>query len=90
MTAARSSAPSSHPERPSLDPTELVDFARFLADEVRRGRYPFVEYDAAHRWHQRIYRDDRVDAWLISWLPTQGTALHDHGGSAGRVQRGVG
>jgi hypothetical protein len=83
MTAARSSAPSSHAERPSLDPTELVDFARFLADEVRCGRYPFVEYDAAHRWHQRIYRDDRVDAWLISWLPTQGTALHDHGGSAG-------
>ena len=35
------------------------------------------------RWHQRIYRDPRIDIWLISWLPTQGTQLHDHGGSSG-------
>jgi predicted metal-dependent enzyme (double-stranded beta helix superfamily) len=24
-----------------------------------------------------------MDVWLISWLPTQGTQLHDHGGSSG-------
>ena len=24
-----------------------------------------------------------MDIWLLSWLPTQGTTLHDHGGSAG-------
>jgi Cysteine dioxygenase type I len=72
-----------HRARPPLNPAELVDFTRFLSVEVRSGRYPFVEYDPDMRWHQRIYRDDRVDAWLISWLPAQGTALHDHGGSAG-------
>jgi hypothetical protein len=66
-----------------LDPVQLVEFTRFLADEVRSGRYPFVEFDARTRWHQRIYRDPRVDVWLISWLPEQGTQLHDHGGSAG-------
>lgn len=24
-----------------------------------------------------------MDVWLISWLPSQGTQLHDHGGSSG-------
>jgi predicted metal-dependent enzyme (double-stranded beta helix superfamily) len=60
-----------------------VDYTRFVADEVSAGRYPFVEYDADERWHQRLYRDQRVDLWLISWLPAQGTQLHDHGGSSG-------
>ena len=67
----------------ALNPIELVEFTRFVADEVRQGRYPYVEYNESERWHQRLYRDQRVDVWLISWLPTQGTQLHDHGGSAG-------
>ena len=67
----------------ALDPVQLIDFTRFYADEVRSGLYPFVDFDAEHRWHQRIYRDQRLDVWLISWLPSQGTQLHDHGGSSG-------
>lgn len=67
----------------TLDPVQLIDFARFYADEVRDGLYPFVDFDPDHRWHQRIYRDRRLDVWLISWLPSQGTQLHDHGGSSG-------
>jgi predicted metal-dependent enzyme (double-stranded beta helix superfamily) len=66
-----------------LNPIQLVEYTRFVAEEVRAGKYPFIEYDADARWHQRIYRDRRVDVWLISWLPSQGTQLHDHGGSAG-------
>src|SRR4051812_25596920 len=66
-----------------FDPITLVEFSRFFADEVRSGKYPFIDYDAEHRWHQRIYRDQRLDVWLISWLPSQGTQLHDHGGSSG-------
>jgi hypothetical protein len=66
-----------------LNPIQLVEFTRFLADEVNSGKYPFVQYDADARWHQRLYRDQRVDVWLISWLPAQGTQLHDHGGSSG-------
>jgi len=66
-----------------FDPISLVEFSRFFADEVRHGKYPFIDYDADHRWHQRIYRDPRMDVWLISWLPSQGTQLHDHGGSSG-------
>jgi quercetin dioxygenase-like cupin family protein len=64
-------------------PLQLIEFTRFYADEVAAGRYPFVDFDPDERWHQRIYRDGRLDVWLISWLPTQGTQLHDHGGSSG-------
>ena len=66
-----------------LNPVQLMDFTRFVAAEVAAGRYPYVQYDEAERWHQRLYRDRRVDVWLISWLPSQGTELHDHGGSSG-------
>jgi predicted metal-dependent enzyme (double-stranded beta helix superfamily) len=66
-----------------LDPVQLIDLTRFYADEVASGAYPFIDFDPDHRWHQRIYRDSRMDVWLISWLPTQGTQLHDHGGSSG-------
>jgi hypothetical protein len=64
-------------------PLQLIEFTRFYADEVANGQYPYIDYDPDQRWHQRIYRDRRVDVWLISWLPTQGTQLHDHGGSSG-------
>jgi hypothetical protein len=71
------------PRDHSLSPVELIEFTRFVADEVRSGKYPFIDFNAETRWHQRIYRDHAIDTWLISWLPTQGTQLHDHGGSAG-------
>ncbi len=69
--------------RRALTPIELIEHVRIIAADVAAGRYPFIAYDAEDRWHQRIYRDARMDVWLISWLPTQGTQLHDHGGSSG-------
>jgi hypothetical protein len=66
-----------------LNPLELIEYTRSIAHEVRSGNYPFIEFDSDARWHQRIHRDSSVDTWLISWLPTQGTQLHDHGGSGG-------
>jgi hypothetical protein len=64
-------------------PLQLIELTRFYADEVESGQYPYIDYNPDERWHQRIYRDGRMDVWLISWLPTQGTQLHDHGGSSG-------
>ena len=64
-------------------PLQLIEFTRFYADEVASGKYPYIDFDKDQRWHQRIYRDGRLDVWLISWLPAQGTQLHDHGGSSG-------
>jgi quercetin dioxygenase-like cupin family protein len=66
-----------------LSPARLMDLTRFYTDEVASGAYPFIDFDPAERWHQRIYRDRRMDVWLISWLPIQSTELHDHGSSAG-------
>lgn len=65
-----------------LNPAELVELTRFVAAEVRTGAYR-VGFELAERWHQRIYRDQRVDIWVITWLTDQGTQLHDHGGSSG-------
>ena len=56
-----------------------------------------VEYRAASRWTHLLHPDDAAAAldpslhadladaqvWLLSWLPSQGTPLHDHGASAG-------
>jgi Cysteine dioxygenase type I len=69
--------------RHGLEPARLVELTRTYAGDVAEGRYPQLRFDADQRWHERIFRDSRVDVWLISWLPTQGTELHDHGGSAG-------
>jgi hypothetical protein len=68
---------------PFLDPAQLIEFTRLYASEVAGGKYPYVRYDEDERWHQRIYRDGRLDIWLISWMSEQGTQLHDHGGSCG-------
>jgi predicted metal-dependent enzyme (double-stranded beta helix superfamily) len=46
-----------------------------------------AHYDESSRWHARLTPDmvgtDAVEVWLLSWLPGQESALHDHGGSAG-------
>jgi predicted metal-dependent enzyme (double-stranded beta helix superfamily) len=34
------------------------------------------------RWWTRLSADERVDLWLLSWLPGHRTELHDHGSSA--------
>jgi predicted metal-dependent enzyme (double-stranded beta helix superfamily) len=69
--------------RSALSAIQLIDHVRLFAAEVVAGHYPYVQFDAENRWHQRLYRDARFDIWLISWMPTQGTQLHDHGGSSG-------
>jgi predicted metal-dependent enzyme (double-stranded beta helix superfamily) len=56
---------------------------------AERDRWlPTVEFDADRRWYRRIDTDDfttghDVEAWVLSWLPGQGTGLHDHGGASG-------
>src|ERR1700759_947434 len=70
-------------QAPDFGPVALLDITRLYPADVSAGKYPCVEFDADSRWHQRIYRDPRIDVWLISWLPSQATSLHDHGGSAG-------
>jgi predicted metal-dependent enzyme (double-stranded beta helix superfamily) len=61
---------------------DLLEWTAVVADEVRDGRHD-VHADPDERWHVRLFQDDRVDVWLISWTTEQGTQMHDHGGSAG-------
>jgi predicted metal-dependent enzyme (double-stranded beta helix superfamily) len=42
-----------------------------------------VRFDAGRRWYQRLELADDHEVWLLSWLPGQGTSLHDHGDAAG-------
>jgi predicted metal-dependent enzyme (double-stranded beta helix superfamily) len=42
-----------------------------------------VQYDADARYYTRLAAEPGYEAWLLSWLPGQGTEWHDHGGSAG-------
>lgn len=46
------SAASSRPNSALyLNPVQLMDFTRFVAVEVAAGRYPYVQYAEAERWH---------------------------------------
>jgi Cysteine dioxygenase type I len=47
-------------------------------------RWPVApRFNPAERWYHRLAVQDRYEVWLLTWLPGQGTDLHDHGGSAG-------
>jgi mannose-6-phosphate isomerase-like protein (cupin superfamily) len=40
-------------------------------------------FDPTGRWYHRLAEGDGFEVWLLTWLPGQGTDLHDHGGSSG-------
>ena len=49
----------------------------------RPGRISFATADRDERWFERLDVDSAYEVWLISWLPGQGTGLHDHGEALG-------
>ena len=76
-------SPLAPPRAGSHSPSTVLD--RLLAHRVELLER--VRYDEQQRWHLRLRPDevgtDAVEVWLLSWLPGQISALHDHGGSAG-------
>lgn len=57
-----------------------------LATELagRRDLWPAeLRFDPDRRWYARLPTDAGTEAWLLTWLPGQGTGLHDHGDAAG-------
>jgi cysteine dioxygenase type I len=42
-----------------------------------------VRFEQEERYYRRIAATERYEAWLLTWLPGQGTGLHDHGGASG-------
>ncbi|MFD3565320.1 cysteine dioxygenase [Streptomyces sp. NPDC058686] len=61
---------------------EFAGLARSIAAD--RGRWEhLVEYDATSRWYHRLQTGPGYEVWLLSWVPGQGSGLHDHGRSSG-------
>jgi len=73
------------PSRPDeLTGDQLRDLVRRLAAEPDRWRH-LVRPDATERHFEQIWRDDRVDVWVISWAQGNDTGFHDHDISRGAV-----
>ena len=98
MSRSLLSPPHLCPARPTDSRTGSAALAAALAVAADRW-LPLVGYRAESRWSAPLPRDAAADVldpslhddlaraqvWLLSWLPGQGTGLHDHGGSAGAL-----
>jgi predicted metal-dependent enzyme (double-stranded beta helix superfamily) len=73
--AARTSELLDEPGTLSVDALERL--VRRLAD--RRDLWqPLVIVNRDRRRYELLYEDDRVDIWVLSWMPGQRTGFHDH------------
>ncbi|WP_326596049.1 cysteine dioxygenase [Streptomyces sp. NBC_01803] len=63
-------------------PARLAATARRFAAHPRTWR-PFVRFTRPDRWYRRLELTADYEVWLLTWLPGQGTEIHDHGGSSG-------
>lgn len=72
-----------HPERRQLTPRELRDLTWTVAAELTGPLRDLAEYVPERRWWARLALTEGMELWLLTWLPGQRTAPHDHGGAAG-------
>ncbi|MGB8963494.1 MAG: cysteine dioxygenase family protein [Pseudonocardiaceae bacterium] len=42
-----------------------------------------LDYRTDTRWYRLLEKTDQHEVWLLSWLPSQRTDLHDHGPASG-------
>jgi len=60
-----------------LSPDELEGVASTIAARTDMWE-PLVHGNPERRCYELVYEDDRMDAWVLSWMPGQGTGFHDH------------
>jgi hypothetical protein len=61
-----------------------ADLLAVAARYVDPAAWPVpLRFDRAQRWYARLAAGPDHEVWALSWLPGQGTDLHDHGGSSG-------
>ena len=96
MTRSLLSPARLRPARPAGSRTSVAALAAALS-AVDSDWLPRVEYRAESRWSALLPAGEaaavlapslhgalaHAQIWLLSWLPGQGTDLHDHGGSSG-------
>ena len=68
-----------------LEPQELADLAEQLAGRPELWRAA-VCHDADQRRYVRLRRDHHLEVWVLCWMPSQDTGLHDHDLSSGAVR----
>lgn len=66
----------------ALSPRTLAGTVRGFAQRPELWR-PYVEFTAPERFYRRLEVTANHEVWLLSWLPGQGTDVHDHGGASG-------
>ena len=63
---------------------ELEHFVRELTQR-REIWQPFVRHGADGRMYERVWEDEKVNAWLICWSVGQDTGWHDHDDAAAAI-----
>lgn len=61
----------------TLTAEALERLVRRLADRPDLWQ-PLVVVDRERRRYELLYEDQRVDIWVLSWMPGQRTGFHDH------------
>ncbi|HET9288029.1 MAG TPA: cysteine dioxygenase family protein [Gaiella sp.] len=77
ITPAYASLDDLVPHDGLLSPVELEQLAVEIV-ECREIWEPLVHVDRDRRRYELIYEDEHLDAWVLSWMPGQGTGFHDH------------
>jgi predicted metal-dependent enzyme (double-stranded beta helix superfamily) len=65
------------PHEGLLSPEELEQVARGILERPELWE-PLVRVDQEQRRYELLYEDERMDAWVLSWMAGQGTGFHDH------------
>ncbi|GAA2059451.1 cysteine dioxygenase family protein [Streptomyces albiaxialis] len=70
---------------PAAHPSTVAGFAGLIRSIAadRASWEPLVRYDPTVRWYHRLRTGPGYEVWLLSWLPGQGSGVHDHGPSSG-------
>jgi hypothetical protein len=71
------------PRSPVWTPNELRGLTTAVATSLRDPLLGILRFASPDRWWARLALTEEVELWLLSWLPGQGTAPHDHGGASG-------
>jgi len=71
------------PRRPVWTQNELRGLTVAVTAELTDPLLGVLRFASPHRWWTRLALTEEVELWMLSWLPGQGTAPHDHGGAAG-------
>ncbi len=77
ITPAYASLDDLVPHDGLLSPVELEQLAVEIV-ECPEIWEPLVHVDRDRRRYELIYENEHLDAWVLSWMPGQGTGFHDH------------